>query len=116
MATCRHRLPLRHPLCSACHPELAPRPSCSDLVAALEAVNTPLAARRGRVLVRDPKVAPAAFNADGSAVCLHRDLTVCPDCRRGDVAYVEVHGAVYWIPNPVERAELLTLLAEEAAL
>lgn len=48
---------------------------------------------------------PASFNADGSAVCAHRDLSVCPLCAAHPF-YVEVVGAHYWVPEASERAEL----------
>lgn len=48
-------------------------------------------------------------NADGSAVCPHRDLSVCPECAT-DPAMVEVFGAHYYLPDPVERAILLAEL------
>jgi hypothetical protein len=64
---------------------------------------------RGRVVIVDDS-APVAYNADGSAVCRHRDLSVCPGCRAANGAYVVVHGATYHVPDPAERAELVALL------
>jgi len=49
-------------------------------------------------------------NADGSAVCRHRDLSVCDQCAT-DERYVEVAGVHYWIPDAVERAELQAALS-----
>jgi hypothetical protein len=49
-------------------------------------------------------------NADGSAVCPHRDLSVCPSCA-DNLAMVEVAGVHYFIPDPAERAELAEALA-----
>jgi hypothetical protein len=49
-------------------------------------------------------------NADGTAVCPHRDLSVCPACA-SDPAVVEVVGAHYYIPDAAERARLLAELA-----
>jgi hypothetical protein len=86
--------------------------SCGDLVAALEASGTRLATHRGRVRLIDPDAAPVAYNADGSAVCRHRDLSVCPGCQAGDERYVAVHGATWHVVDDAERAELLALLAE----
>lgn len=41
-------------------------------------------------------------NADGTAACRHRDLSVCADCAM-DPAIVEVVGAHYHLPDPAER-------------
>ena len=57
-------------------------------------------------------------NADGSAVCPHRDLTVCPhrdltvcpDCATHP-HIVEVVGAHYHLPDAADRAELLVAIA-----
>jgi hypothetical protein len=46
------------------------------------------------------------FNADGSAVCAHRDLSVCPKCLAADPNLVDVSGAVYLVDDPDERAAL----------
>jgi len=46
------------------------------------------------------------FNADGSAVCAHRDLSVCPKCLAADPNLVDVIGAVYLVDDPDERAAL----------
>ena len=51
-------------------------------------------------------------NADGSAVCRHRNLGVCPDCAAADPELVEVVGAYYHVPDPDERAELQALVAQ----
>lgn len=45
------------------------------------------------------------LNADGTAVCPHRDLSVCDACAK-DPRFVEVAGAHYFIPDPQERAAL----------
>jgi hypothetical protein len=89
------------------------RPSCAEAVAALEAAHVPLATRRGRVVVVDAR--PVGANADGSAICRHRDLSVCPACRSADPAYVELLGATWYITDPAEHAEALALLAEVTA-
>lgn len=57
-----------------------------------------------------PSAMPTAFNADGSAVCAHRDLSVCPTCATHPF-YVDVVGAHYWVPEAADRAELLALVA-----
>lgn len=51
-------------------------------------------------------------NADGSAVCPHRDLTCCPRCAALPEV-VEVAGAHYFVADPVERAALRALLIPE---
>ncbi len=51
-------------------------------------------------------------NADGSAVCPHRDLTCCPDCVASDVRLVDVAGEYYFVPDPAERAALIADLAD----
>ena len=48
-------------------------------------------------------------NADGSAVCPHRDLSVCADCASWE-AMVEVAGVHYFVPDADERAELMDML------
>lgn len=40
--------------------------------------------------------------ADGTAVCPHRDLSVCPECAT----------AHYFVEDPTERDELREMLAE----
>lgn len=50
-------------------------------------------------------------NADGSAVCAHRDLSVCDACADSDEALVEVVGAHFYVPNADERAALVEALA-----
>lgn len=37
------------------------------------------------------------FNADGSAVCAHRDLSVCPKCLAADPNLVDVSGSVFLV-------------------
>lgn len=49
-------------------------------------------------------------NADGSAVCPHRDLTVCADCATHP-HIVEVFGAHYHLTDADDRAELLAAIA-----
>jgi hypothetical protein len=41
--------------------------------------------------------------ADGSVVCPHRDLSVCPPCLAADPNLVDVVGAVFLIPLGPER-------------
>ena len=53
-------------------------------------------------------------NADGTAVCAHRDLSVCDECAK-DEAIVEVVGAHYYVPNPADRDELRSMLAGSLA-
>jgi len=48
-------------------------------------------------------------NADGTAVCAHRDLSVCDECAK-DESIVEVVGAHYHVPNPADRDELRSML------
>lgn len=50
-------------------------------------------------------------NADGSIVCMHRDLTCCPECLATDERLVDVYGAVFLVPDPAERAALQASLA-----
>jgi hypothetical protein len=50
-------------------------------------------------------------NADGTAVCIHRDLSVCDECAKHE-AIVEVIGAHYYVPNATEREMLRAELAE----
>lgn len=57
-------------------------------------------------------------NADGTAVCAHRDLTVCADCAT-DETIVEVFGAFYHLPDPADRealAEDMAICKAEATL
>lgn len=44
--------------------------------------------------------------ADGSLVCPHRDLSVCPPCAASDPAIVDVVGAHFYIPDPDDRAAM----------
>lgn len=43
------------------------------------------------------------FNADGSLVCIHRDLSCCEDCANAHDEVTNVVGAHYWIADPAER-------------
>lgn len=43
-------------------------------------------------------------NADGTLVCIHRDLTCCSACADAHEEVTEVFGAHYWIADPAERA------------
>jgi hypothetical protein len=52
-------------------------------------------------------------NADGTAVCPHRDLSVCPHCAT-DPTLVEVAGAHYHLPDPADRAALQAEMLAEA--
>lgn len=57
-------------------------------------------------------------NADGSAACHHRDLTVCTNCATHP-HIVEVFGAHYYLPDPADRealAEDMAMCAAEATL
>jgi hypothetical protein len=51
-------------------------------------------------------------NADGSAVCPHRDLSVCPACAHADHDLIAVAGSHFHFPHltSVERG----LLVKEA--
>lgn len=42
--------------------------------------------------------------ADGTLVCPHRDLSVCPSCADAHEACVEVVGAHFWLPDADDRA------------
>lgn len=57
---------------------------------------------------------PARFrlgsNADGSAICEHRDLSVCPECATHPLC-VEVVGAHFLVADLAERDELLAAIA-----
>jgi hypothetical protein len=55
------------------------------------------------------------YNADGSVVCPHRDLSACPDCVAADDYLVNVYGAVYLAVDPDERDDLLAMTAEDEA-
>jgi hypothetical protein len=50
--------------------------------------------------------------ADGSAVCPHRDLSVCDACLKSDDRLVEGLGCAYFVPNAAERADLRLTLTE----
>jgi hypothetical protein len=52
-------------------------------------------------------------NADGSAVCPHRDLSVCSSCAT-DPTLVNVAGAHFHFPDPADRAALAAALADVA--
>ncbi len=57
-------------------------------------------------------------NADGSAVCPHRDMSVCADCATHP-HIVEVFGAHYHLTDPADRealAEDMAMCAAEATL
>lgn len=49
--------------------------------------------------------------ADGTAVCPHRDLSVCGGCAT-DENLVEVAGVHYFVEDPSERDDLRAVLAE----
>lgn len=49
-------------------------------------------------------------NADGTAVCPHRDLSVCASCAT-DPTLVESMGAHYHVPDPADRAEFVATMA-----
>lgn len=49
-------------------------------------------------------------NDDGTAVCPHRDLTVCAECATHPEV-VAVAGAHFHMPDADERAELMEALA-----
>lgn len=48
-------------------------------------------------------------NADGTAVCPHRDLSVCPDCYTADPALIEVAGAHFHVTDLHERLVLAVI-------
>lgn len=47
------------------------------------------------------------FNADGSAVCAHRDLSMCHKCLAADPNLIDVGGSVFLVTDPAEREALL---------
>jgi hypothetical protein len=47
-------------------------------------------------------------NSDDSAVCPHRDLSVCPKCENSYVELVNVYGECFWVSDEQDRAELLS--------
>lgn len=49
-------------------------------------------------------------NADGSAICIHRDLSVCPGCATHPLI-VHVSGAHFLCADEAERDLLLSLVA-----
>jgi hypothetical protein len=51
--------------------------------------------------------------ADGTIVCRHRDLSCCADCAKHPFV-VEVAGAHFYVPNLIERTELLKLIDAQA--
>lgn len=51
-------------------------------------------------------------NADGTAVCPHRDLSVCDPCAAADPMLVEVLGAHFHARDEAERDEFLAILAD----
>lgn len=61
---------------------------------------------------------PRGFHeqADGTIVCPHRNTSCCPACLAAHEPLVDVYGAIYWVPDPIERAEYdgsLTFSPEE---
>ena len=44
-------------------------------------------------------------NVDGTAVCIHRDLSCCPECAAAHVEIVEVDGVHYLMEDPLDRLE-----------
>lgn len=60
------------------------------------------------------KIAGVTFRsqADGSLVCPHRDLFVCPACLTVSETLVDVFGQTYYIPDPAERTILATEMEE----
>lgn len=46
-------------------------------------------------------------NADGSLICIHRDLSCCKPCAEAHQQIVDVYGAHFWIDQPAERQALL---------
>lgn len=55
-------------------------------------------------------------NADGSAVCPHRDLTCCAECVASDPALVDVAGAYFHVPDPHERLVLAVVADADPGL
>lgn len=53
-------------------------------------------------------------NADGSAVCPHRDLSVCTPCAAADRMLVEVEGVHFLALTNAERIEFLAIAADVA--
>lgn len=56
---------------------------------------------------------PAGFRtaSDGSLICRHRDLSVCPECA-AHPAVTEVVGAHFFDPDGSVAAEVAEILAE----
>lgn len=52
------------------------------------------------------QASPVREQADGSAVCRHRDLGVCSRCAEHPW-YVEVYGAHYWLPDAADRRSII---------
>jgi hypothetical protein len=55
-------------------------------------------------------------NADGSLVCPHRDLSVCPSCLAAHDTVIDVFGAAYYTPDPVDRARFAIMAMSDADL
>lgn len=53
-------------------------------------------------------------NPDGSAVCPHRDLSVCKPCAAADPTLVFVHGVYYHIPDADQRHNLQIMVEESS--
>jgi hypothetical protein len=53
--------------------------------------------------------------ADGSFVCEHRDLSCCPACLAKYDTLVDVVGAVFYLPDPRDRAAIKAQMAASAA-
>ena len=50
------------------------------------------------------------FNAYDTVVCPHRDLSCCDSCVAAHPSLVAGSGAVYWLPNSLDRAALAALM------
>jgi hypothetical protein len=46
------------------------------------------------------------YNADGSVVCRHRDLSACPSCMTADPMLRDIFGATYRMTD-AEYAEIM---------
>jgi hypothetical protein len=89
------------------HLSLVPNTACTEHPA-YEADNCPSCGTARRI--GGPTVVTFRTNADGSLVCPHRDLSVCPACLAQFPDLMDVFGAVYLVTDPAERAELAALV------
>jgi hypothetical protein len=41
--------------------------------------------------------------------CPHRDVTCCAECAAKYPELVDIYGRHFWIPDPVERADIIEM-------